>query len=114
MTSAGDLRGRVMFQARSIAPDGAGNHEAGWVNQFERRAYVRPRLGGEAVVAARLEGITTLTITVRACSATRQIQADWRAVDARTGAIYALTCAPVDPDGRRQWLEMMATTGRAP
>lgn len=114
MTSAGDLRGRVMFQRRGLVPDGAGNHEAAWADAFERRAHLRPRLGGEAVVAARLEGVTTMTITVRACSATRQIRADWRAVDARTGAIYALTSDPVDPDGKRAWLEMMATTGRAP
>lgn len=116
MTTAGQLNRRLTFQAREVLPggDGAGNFEAGWVDQFTVSARVKPTFGGETVIASRLTGIQPVTITVRRSSDTQRIAADWRAVDARDPAtIYALTSPAVDPAEDGAFLEMMATTGRA-
>ena len=115
MTTAGQLNRRLTFQAREALPggDGAGNFEAGWVDQFTVSARVRPSFGSEAVLASRLTGTQPVTITVRRSTSTRGIAADWRAIDARDGTIYALTSPAMDPAEDGAFLEMMATTGKA-
>ncbi|MFG1432346.1 head-tail adaptor protein [Xanthobacter sp. V2C-8] len=115
MTTSGQLNRRLTFQARVAlhGGDGAGNFEAAWVDQFTVSARVQPRFGGEAVLASRLTGTQPVTITVRRSTSTRRIAADWRAIDARDGAVYALTSPAMDPAEDGAWLEMMATAGRA-
>ncbi|MFG1454570.1 head-tail adaptor protein [Xanthobacter sp. V2C-8] len=114
MTTSGQLNRRLSFQARAALPggDGAGNFEAAWVARFTVSARVQPRFGGEAVLSSRLTGTQPVTITVRRSTATRRIAADWRAIDARDGTIYAITSPAMDPAEDGAWLEMMATTGR--
>lgn len=114
MPGAGDLRERIAFDARAEAPDGYGNVQTDWVEQFTVAAKVRPLRGGEDVMAGRLAGRQPMVITVRQSSDTRQITAEWRARDARAGTIYAISGTPTDPDGRRAWLEILATGGPAP
>lgn len=115
MTTAGQLNRRLTFQAREALPggDGAGNFEAGWVNQFTTAARVQPRFGGETVLSSRLAGQQPVTITVRRSLSTRRIAADWRAIDVREGTVYALSSPAMDPAEDGAFLEMMATTGRA-
>lgn len=115
MTVAGQLNRRLTFQARAAIPsgDGAGNYEGDWADQFTVSARVLPRFGGETVLASRLTGTQPVTITVRSSSDTRRITADWRAIDAREGTVYAITSPAMDPAEDGAFLEMMATTGRA-
>jgi head-tail adaptor len=109
------LQQRLTFQQRTTVDDDFGNSQSTFATVFTEPAeLIIPRLGNEAVVAARLAGQQAVTIRVRRNSKTIQIQADWRAVDARnTGVIYALTAAPVDREQKRQWLEIPATLGIA-
>ena len=115
MASASNLKHRLVFQQRIAEGDEYGNEEADFAPQFTVAAeLIVPRLGSEAVMAARLEGRQPVTIRVRYSSQTAQIQADWRAVDTRnSGIVYALTAPPVDREQRRMWLEIPAVIGGA-
>lgn len=114
MTDAGNLRQRVTFSQREVTTDGFGGQLGDWQDQFTERAQVRPRLGGETVISARLAGTQPVTIRVRQSPATRRIAPDWRGVNAETGVVYNLRSI-VDPhEGspeRGRWLDILAETG---
>jgi head-tail adaptor len=116
VTSAGDLRHRVEFSKRQEVnpdyPDDLGNTESVFVPQFTVWAKVQAKFGGEAVVAARLTGQQPVTIVVRRSSNTALIGLDWQARDVRSGAVYAIRSI-VDPDDKRQFLEILTQTGVA-
>jgi hypothetical protein len=109
MTSAGDLRHRLGFFRRPVVSDGYGNNEGEFPGapEFECAGQVRGRFGGEVVLAARLEGRETATITVRRSAATLAVTTDWRIQDMRAGTIWNIRSGPVDPDDGRQWLEFL-------
>jgi head-tail adaptor len=116
MTTAGELRHRVAFDKRQDvnpdAPEDLGNTVSVFVEQFVVSAKVQAKFGGEAVVAARLQGQQPVTIVVRQSSKTLLIQTDWRARDAREGTEYAIRSI-VDPDDGGAWLELLCQTGVA-
>ena len=113
MPSAGDLKERVRFERRATGDDGFGNTVPGeWQEQFTRWAMFLMRPGSEAVLGARLEGRQPVTIIVRFDSQTKTITPDWRAVDVRTGKVYAIRAAE-DMDRRRQWWSMVCEGGVA-
>lgn len=111
MSAAGRLRERLTFQSRAEVADGYGNHEGAWVDRFTAAGRVLPLRGGEAVLGARLGGLQPVVITIRACAAAQAVTAAWRAVDARTGAVYALTSPAADMEESRQYLTIAATAG---
>jgi SPP1 family predicted phage head-tail adaptor len=115
ITGAGDLRHRVTFAERDQTEDEFGNVSQAWVDRFTISANIVPRLGGEAVTAARLAGQQPVIIRVRTSPATVQITTDWRATDER-GKVYNIRTA-VDPlDGDNQhgmFIDMFAETGVA-
>lgn len=105
------MRRRIAFQTRNVSPDGAGNVETtGWTPQFTRAAQVRPKLGGEEVTAARLQGTQPVTITVRSDSQTRTIATTWRANDQRNGIAYDIKSIS-NPDQKNIYLELMCVAG---
>lgn len=112
MTSAGDLRERIRFEKRADVSDGAGNTKGEWQAQFTVAAKVQPLKGGEGVLAGRLAGSQPVIIIVRSAKATRMISPAWRAVDARTGAVYAITAA-ADMAGNRAFIDVLAVMGPA-
>ncbi len=115
---AGDLRSRVAFYQRVAADDGYGNTQGGFAAdpEFTVAANLRPKLGGEAVLAGRLTGKNTVNITVRRSIATVLVTTDWIAKDARSGEIFNIRSI-VDPgQGTAQagrYLEMLAEKGVA-
>lgn len=110
--AAGKLRSKLNFQQRSISDDGFGNPVTGeYQTIFSDAVEIIPRLGSEAVISARLQGLQPVTIRVRSHTATRAIDATWRAVDARTGAVYSVVSPPVDLDQKGAHLDMLATVG---
>lgn len=115
-TTSGELRHRVAFDRRldvnPDAPEDLGNTQSSFVEQFVVSAKVRAKFGGEAVVAARLQGQQPVTIVVRQSSLTLQIKEDWRARDARDGTEYAIRSI-TDPDDGGAWLELLCQTGVA-
>lgn len=113
LTTAGDMNDRLRFEARASTTDDYGNEGAGeWVARFVRWAMIRPMRGGEEVVASRLQGQQPVRIVVRSDSETRTIMPEWRAVDQRSGAIYAIKAA-VDEERRNQFITIDAVLGEA-
>jgi len=109
-TSAEELRSRLSFAKRDIAEDdGYGNVDKTFIPQFETQARVRPRLGGETILAARLAGTNVVMITVRYSPRTSKVTADWIATDTRTGEVYNIHSAV--PDERKFFMEMLGEKG---
>lgn len=109
-TRAEELRQRLAFSKRGVAvDDGYGNVQSEFETQFTVQARVRPRLGGEEVLAARLTGKNIVAITVRYSSQTKQIEADWVATDARSGEVYNIRSAV--PDERKIFMEILGERG---
>lgn len=115
MAAAGKFTRALRFESPAPLPggDGAGNTENGWQERCTVSASVQPRFGGEAVIASRLTGQQPVTITVHRSPRTRDITSGWRAVDARTGEVFAITSPAADMAQDRAFLEMMAVSGRA-
>lgn len=108
---AGDLYQKVAFDEPVTQSDGQGGTINGWSERFQRRAHYLWLRGGETVQAARLEGRQPLVITVRSDSGTRQITTDWRARDARSGAIFNIR--GIVPSDNRAFLEITVESGVA-
>lgn len=113
----GVLRERLHFQVRPSGDDGWGTPVAGsgdFVTQFTQRAGMRPRIGGEAVTAARLTGVQPYVVTVRHSPQMKDVTTAWRLVDARDERrFFNVVAPPADPDGTNKWLEILVTEGVA-
>lgn len=94
-----DLRYRVGFYARETVSDGYGNSQGGFAADpvFITAANIKPRLGGEQVLAGRLTGQNLVNITVRQSTDTSAVAVDWRAKDERSGQLYNIRSI-IDPD----------------
>lgn len=116
----GRLRHRFAFDKRADVSDDAGAEEGEFEQQFVVWAGLQPKFGGEAVQQARLQGQTTITLTVRKSSATKLITADWRARDVKSGptpdkqTVYAIVSGPIDVQDNRMYLEFLCQSGKAP
>lgn len=115
MPAAGDLKWKIGFYAKTAVSDDYGNTNYVYATepQFVYRAQVKPKLGGEAILAGRLSGSNFVNITVRSSAETRQVTTDWRAKDERSGVLYNIRSGPIDPDGKRRWLELLCEQGVA-
>ena len=109
--SAGRLVERVAFDARPAEDDQHGNIESDFVEQFQRRAGFTFLRGGEAVIAARLEGRQPVVVLVRSDSETRLVDTDWQMRDVRTSKVYAVKS--IIPSDDRQWLHITVESGVA-
>lgn len=108
---AGALDKLVRFEVRSVGEDEYGNVTTGpWAEQFREPARLRPLKGSEPVLAQRLVGVQPYVLTVRSSTRTRGVDGAWRAVNARSGAIYDIT-AITNPDERGAYLDMLVTEG---
>lgn len=112
----GALHERLHFQSRPVVDDGWGDDTPGagdFETIFTRAAGMRPRVGGEAVTAARLEGRQPFVVTVRHSRQMAEVTTAWRLVDARNeNRVFNIMSPPADPDGKNQWLEFLAEEGR--
>jgi head-tail adaptor len=116
-TQIGEMWHRIAFDKRQqINPDSPadlGNTQSIFVEQFVVWAAIQARLGGEAVMAARLTGEQPVTITVRQSSDTDQIGLDWRARDVNLDKTYAVRSI-IDPVEDGEFYDILAQTGVAP
>lgn len=113
---AGVLRQRVTFAERNTIQDEYGNVSTGWIDRCTVNANITPRLGGEAVEAARLQGRQPVVIRVRSTPATRVITTDWKATDIRSGTEYNVRTAIDAFLGGGQhgfYIDMLAESGVA-
>jgi len=115
MPQAGEFgRMRIGFFRHPLHSDGYGSTEGDYSDEpeFVMSAKVRNKLGGETVQAARLEGRKFVNITVQSCLAVRAVSTAWKARDMRAGVDYNIRSI-IDPDGKRQWVEMLCEEGVA-
>lgn len=118
---AGQLRNRVGFFRRpsnNDSPDyGVADGEFAATADFECAANIRPRLGGEQVLAARQAGTNLVNITVRRSADTAVVTTGWKAKDLRSGVEYNIRSI-IDPNegdtDRGTWIEMLCEKGVAP
>ncbi len=115
-SGAGDLRYQVKFSERDTVNDEYGNPSTGWTDRFTVSANITPRLGGEAVEAARLAGRQPVIIRVRKSADTALIRTDWKATNTIDGTEYNIRTA-VDPNQGNvehgKYIDMMAEAGVA-
>jgi SPP1 family predicted phage head-tail adaptor len=109
--TAGELRDRVRFERRQTSDDGYGNTVAEWIPELSVSARVQPLRGTEAVMASRLQGVQPVLIVVRASAASRAITPEWRAVDARSGTVYAIRTATLRET--RDYVDLLCEAGAA-
>lgn len=100
---------RFRFDAPTADPDGFGGVVEGWTEGPEVRANLKNLRGSETVIAARLQGVQPVVITIRASNATELIETSWRAVNVRTDDIYAIRSIVRSDD--RRWMELTAERG---
>lgn len=121
---AGMLDKRVAFDQRISADDGYGNRQDAFAEVFQCHAGFNPMRGGEAVIAARLEGVQPIAVKLRANANTLAIRPDWRMRDLRDGAwvnppdntewsgpLYAVNSVLRTPD--RKYIDLIVTSGVA-
>lgn len=108
---AAQLYERVEFSKPHRVSDGQGGWEDGWEPQFTCRAgYTRLR-GSETVQAARLSGRQPTVIKVRASSASKAVETNWKITDKRTGEELNIRSREITKD--RQYVEFLAESGVA-
>lgn len=109
------MRERVHFQRRAWADDGWGN--GGYTGEFETQftepARLKPGLGSETVIAARLTSIQPYTVTVRSSNRTRGVDTSWQIVDARDSTRQFNIKALSNPDERDRYMEFLVVEGAA-
>ncbi|WP_164512752.1 head-tail adaptor protein [Caulobacter vibrioides] len=108
---SGEFRERVQFQQR--AEDANGDRLGDWETEdrFKTAARYTFLRGGETVMQARLTGVQPVVIRVRASGAMREVTADFRVLDLRTGAAFNIRS--VLPDLRRKVIDFTCDTGGA-
>ncbi|AWM25970.1 head-tail adaptor protein [Sinorhizobium fredii] len=113
MTGAGDLREVIDMQRRAYEDDGYGN--GGYTGPFETQWSAPARIqilrGTETVMAGRLAGKQTLSITARWRPEFATIDSTWRAVNGRTGEEYNIRS--IEPDERKSFVNVLVETGVA-
>lgn len=112
---AGDLRHRVKLEAREMVRDSLGNWVPGgdWVVRNTVYASLVALNGSEAAIHARIEGRQPYTLTIRYSALALGIDEHWRVRDARNESrVFAITTPPVDPDGRRAFVQMTLVEGQ--
>lgn len=119
-TRAADLRSKVGFYKRPASGDspdyGITEGEFSSDPEFTCAAAIKPKLGGEAVLAGRLTGTNLVNVFVRQSSSTVLVDTAWRVKDERSGVIYNIRSI-IDPDDgtsdRGTWFEMLCEKGVA-
>lgn len=114
MIAAGLLRERFTFQQRApkaLPGDKHGTPVDDWVDVLTAAARLLPLRRGEAVIAARLEGVQPCILTIRSHTQARLIATDWRCVDARKGTVYNIRTVEHAPD--RSTIDLLIEAGGA-
>jgi len=121
---AGDLRYKVGFYQRggpssaSPPPPDYGFPEGGYPSTatFIKPANITPRLGGEAILAARLTGHNFVNILVRQDSETSQVDVDWKCKNEDSGEEFNIRSV-IDPQQGTVrhgfWIELLCEKGVA-
>lgn len=110
----GRMRDSVRVDRRPAQEDGYGNSDGDWQPLIARRqACLEPTRGGEAVIAARLQGVSSWDLWLRHDSETRQIRPGDRVVDRHDETRAFAVRFAQDMTGRRRWILLQLELGVA-
>ena len=106
MPSAGDLDQRITLQQRSTALDALGQATESWVDVATVWASAQPLRGREFFAAGAMQSEASVRFRIRhRAGVTGAMRVLWR------GVAHALVAEPIDVDGGRHTLELMAAAG---
>jgi len=113
---AGALRDDFDFMTRGSGTDGWGNTgmpTQAFVKVFSARVNLTPRTGTESVIADNLKGVQPYIVTMRWSEEAVKVTNAWAMKEdpSRGNRFLNVISLPTDPDGKRQWLEFIATIG---
>lgn len=106
---AGNLDNRIAFESRVTLTDEYGNVQEEWSEQIVVWARKQYLVGGETVMASRLDGRQPAALTVRRSPDTAQITVGWRARDVDTGELFNIRSINVTED--RAWVNVLCEKG---
>lgn len=108
------MREKIHFQTRTEVDDGYGNPISGpFETVFTEPARLKPGLGSETVIAARLTGTQPYTVTVRSSTRTRTVHTGWQLVDARNPSRTFNIKSLVNPDEHGRYIDLVVVEGEA-
>lgn len=102
----GQLDQRLTLQSRSAGVDLLGQASGAWVTVATVWGRARPLRSRELFAAGQIQNVSDIEFTIRYRS---DVLATWRVL--WRGTPHDITGAPIDVDGQRQWLQLVAATG---
>jgi SPP1 family predicted phage head-tail adaptor len=102
---ARDLDQRITLQERLAGQDVLGNASGAWQDVVTVPGKVRPLRSRELFAAGQMQNVSDVEFTLRYRSGvTSNMRVVWR------GKAHDITGEPIDVDGQRQWLQLLAST----
>lgn len=103
--TAGMLDQRITIQARAAGQDALGNASGAWTDVATVWARARPLRSRELFAAGQTQNVSDVEFTIRwRADVTHAMRIMWR------GVAHEITGAPIDVDGQRQWMELLASS----
>lgn len=106
--TAGQLDQRLTLQSRASGVDVLGQATGAWQTVATVWGRARPLRSRELFAAGSVGNVTDLEFTIRWRNDVRHT---WRVLWRDTA--YDITGEPIDIDGQRQWLQLLASSGTA-
>ena len=104
--SAGDLTQRITLQSRATAQDALGNASGAWSDVATVWARARPLRSRELFAAGAIQNITDVEFTINYRA---DVASTWRVL--WRGVPHDIIGQPIDIDGQKTWLQLLAATG---
>ena len=106
-TGSGRLRERVTLQQEARVTDTGGGYELSWQDVRTVRARVKPKHGTEQVQGQQLQASTWFYVTIRYREGVEAGQRLlWKGAPLNIRSV-------INPDEKRQWLELLCEKGVA-
>lgn len=102
----GMLDQRLTLQSRSAGVDVLGQASGAWSTVAVVWGRARPLRSRELFAAGQIQNVTDIEFTIRYRS---DVAATWRVL--WRGQPHDITGTPIDVDGQRQWLQLIAASG---
>ena len=104
--TAGQLDQRLTLQRRGAGVDVLGQPSGAWTYVDEVWGKARPLRSRELFAAGQVQNVSDVEFTVRWRD---DIASTWRIV--WRGVPHDITGTPIDIDGQRQWMQLLASSG---
>lgn len=104
--TVGMLDQRLTLQSRAAGVDVLGQPSGAWATVAVVWGRARPLRSRELFAAGQIQAVTDIEFTVRYRS---DVTAAWRVL--WRGTPHDITGTPIDVDGQRQWLQLVAASG---